>query len=124
MPGDMILMNGHVMTGEADPRPATAVAVVGGRIVAVGTDAEARAWRRPGILEIDLHGRTLVPGFIDAHCHPMMVGFWMQTIDARTPPNRSIAALTARIAARARGTLRRRPGEGAPQSRAATTRPD
>lgn len=104
MPGDLILVNGHVMTGELVQTGATAVAVRQGRIVAVGHDDEALAWRRPGVEVIDLGGRTVTPGFNDAHCHPMLVGFGLRDFDAATPPNRSIADLVAQVTARVRET--------------------
>src|SRR6516165_2049379 len=48
---------------------AEAVAVVGDRIVAVGSDAEVGRWVGPGTKVIDLHGRRVVPGFYDSHVH-------------------------------------------------------
>ncbi|MDI3341733.1 MAG: amidohydrolase [Sphaerobacter sp.] len=100
--GDIVFVNGHVMTGSGTPSGATAVAVRGGRIVAVGSDADALAWRGRGVEVIDLKGRTITPGFNDAHCHPMWVGFVLQQVNAATPPNRTIADLRARIAERVR----------------------
>ena len=57
-----------------DPtRPrAEAVAVRGGRIVAVGSARDIEAQRGPRTRRISLAGRTLVPGFQDAHVHPSM----------------------------------------------------
>lgn len=100
--GDIVLVNGHVMTGSGSPSAATAVAVRGGRIVAVGQDADVREWMGRGVEVIDLRGRTITPGFNDAHCHPMYLGFGLQQVDAATPPNRSIADIVARVAERVR----------------------
>lgn len=102
MPGDIILVNGHLMTGEGRPSNATAIAVRGGRIVALGDDDAALAWRVPHVEVVDLRSRTLAPGFNDAHCHPMYVGFTLQQVNAATPPNRNIPDIVARIAERAR----------------------
>lgn len=103
MPGDLILVNGHVMTGRlGGGRPLSGVAVRQGHIAAVGSDEEVLRWRRPGIEVIDLRGRTVTPGFNDAHCHPIAVGLGLQEVDARTPPNESIADIARRIAERAR----------------------
>lgn len=102
MAGDLIFVNGHLMTGSGQPSEATAIAVRGGRIVAVGGDDAALAWRGPGVEVVDLRGRTLAPGFNDAHCHPMYLGFSLQQIDASTPPNRAIPDIVARVAERAR----------------------
>jgi predicted amidohydrolase YtcJ len=48
---------------------AGALLVRGDRIEAVGADADLPAQRTPGTTLIDLHGRTLMPGFVDAHTH-------------------------------------------------------
>jgi len=103
MPGDLILVNGHVMTGQlGEQPPASALAVWHGRIAAVGSDEEVLSWRRPGIEVIDLARRTVTPGFNDAHCHPISVGLSLQHVDARTPPNESITDIVRHIAERAR----------------------
>jgi len=102
MPGDLIFVNGHVMTGAGRPSDATAVAVRGGRIVAVGSESDVRAWRGLGVEVVDLRGRTVTPAFNDAHCHPMSVGFTLRQIDAGTPPNASVTDIVARVAARVR----------------------
>lgn len=97
MTGNIALVNGQVITGLLNQQPATAVAVRNGRIVAVGTDAEVRKAAAPGSEIIDLAGRTVTPGFNDAHCHPMWVGFGLQEIDASTPPNVTISDIVARV---------------------------
>lgn len=97
MSSDLIFVNGHVMTGEVRPTNATAVAVRNGRIVAVGSDDEVKIWGQPQARTIDLRGRTIAPGFNDAHCHPMSVGFGLQEVDAHTPPNQCIADIVERI---------------------------
>ena len=55
-------------------RTAEALAVVDGRIVAVGPDAALRRWIGPRTRVIDLRGRTVTPGFGDAHVHPVTSG--------------------------------------------------
>jgi hypothetical protein len=55
------------------------VAVEAGRIVAL--DHEAIAWAEGSIERIDLRGKTLVPGFHDGHCHPILGGAWMTGAD-------------------------------------------
>src|SRR5258708_35602895 len=63
----LILINGKVWTvNPAQPR-AEAIACLGSRIVAVGTNAEIRRWAGPSTNTIDLRGRLGVPGFNDAH---------------------------------------------------------
>jgi predicted amidohydrolase YtcJ len=101
MPADLILTNGHVLTGEVTPSDATSVAIVRGRIVAVGDAAAVRDWQRPGMTVIDLNGRSMAPAFNDAHCHVMSVGFKANELDAATPPNRRIQDIIDRVAERA-----------------------
>ena len=71
---DLVLHSGRVFTGVGVHPTATAVAVTGGRISAVGTDAEVRAAAGPAAHVVDLRGRLLLPGFTDAHVHPVMGG--------------------------------------------------
>ncbi|MFD8209083.1 amidohydrolase [Streptomyces sp. NPDC059695] len=66
---DLVLVNARVRDPELTG--ATALAVHGGVITAVGTDAEARTWAGPGTETIDLAGATLTPGLTDAHSHPV-----------------------------------------------------
>jgi hypothetical protein len=66
---DLVLVGGKVFTA-ARPRPwAKAFAVRGERIVVAGTDAQAERWAGRRTRTIDLEGRVVVPGFIDAHAH-------------------------------------------------------
>jgi predicted amidohydrolase YtcJ len=99
-----LYINGHVMTGEVGQRPVSAVAVNEGRIVAVGDEVEVRAWSSPSTEVIDLKGRTMAPGFYDAHCHPMGVGFALQEVNAATPPNRTVSDIVNRFSERVRTT--------------------
>ncbi|QKW23190.1 amidohydrolase [Kitasatospora sp. NA04385] len=77
---DLVFTGGPVHT--VDPvRPyATSVAVSGGRITAVGHD-EVRELIGPATEVVDLHGRLLVPGFQDAHVHPVGAGVEMGQCD-------------------------------------------
>jgi predicted amidohydrolase YtcJ len=71
---DLIFVNGAVYTVDAARRWADAVAVRDGRIVAVGTDAAVAELRGDRTEVVDLRGRMLVPGFQDAHVHPVAAG--------------------------------------------------
>ena len=66
---DLLLINGNVLTMAEDQPRACAVAVEDGLIQAVGEEGELRSLRGRRTEVIDLKGRTLVPGFIDAHLH-------------------------------------------------------
>src|SRR5512135_1059876 len=65
----MIVTNAKVWTVDPKRPKAEAVAVIGNRIVAVGTAAEIDAWRGTETTMIDGRGRLLLPGFNDAHVH-------------------------------------------------------
>jgi predicted amidohydrolase YtcJ len=66
---EMIVTNARVLTmDEARPR-AEAVALAGGRILAVGARAEVEALAGQGCKVVDAGGRTLLPGFVESHMH-------------------------------------------------------
>lgn len=69
MQADLILRGGVVHTVDAARRTLTAVAVSGGRVAAVGSDADIADLRGPGTRVVDLDGAMVLPGFCDAHCH-------------------------------------------------------
>ncbi|MEW2403651.1 amidohydrolase [Streptomyces sp. NPDC046862] len=72
-PADLVLTGGHVHTVDAARSRATAVAVHGGQITAVGHD-EVHALIGPRTEVVDLAGKLLLPGFQDAHVHPQGAG--------------------------------------------------
>jgi len=76
---DLVLYNGVVLTQTAAP-PAQAVGVRDGRIVAVGRSADVLSACGPAANRIDLGGRTLIPGFNDAHAHVWKIGHLLTTM--------------------------------------------
>jgi predicted amidohydrolase YtcJ len=78
---DLIFVNGAVYTVDAARSWAQAVAVRDGRIASVGTDADVRELVGPRTEVVDLGGRMLVPGFQDAHVHPVGGGIDMVQCD-------------------------------------------
>ena len=72
---DRIWSGGPILTLNDSAMRAEAIAERGGRIVAVGSLAEVSKARGPGTRMIDLGGRALLPGFVDAHGHVTMGGF-------------------------------------------------
>ncbi|HEV2781207.1 MAG TPA: amidohydrolase family protein [Actinophytocola sp.] len=66
---DLVLHSGTVWTGRAHRRRAEGVAVLGKRIVAVGSDRDVLAWAGPRTRVIDLRGAFVAPGFRDQHTH-------------------------------------------------------
>jgi predicted amidohydrolase YtcJ len=69
---DLVLANGNIYTVTEKQPKAEAIAVKGDRIVFVGSNAEAKKFH--AVKVIDLHGRTVVPGLTDSHCHIFGIG--------------------------------------------------
>jgi len=105
-PAELVLTGGIVHT--VDPRRprAEAVAVRGTRIVAIGTSAEVSALVGRGTRVVELRGRTLVPGFEDAHAH--FLGIGLSHLDVDLVGAESYAEVVARVAKAVSG---RAPGE-------------
>src|SRR5215831_17227042 len=78
---DLIITNAKVWTVDSELPNAQAVAVLGGRIVAVGSNAEIDAWRGPSTHVIDAGGKLLLPGFNDAHVHFVSGGRQLDAVD-------------------------------------------
>ena len=71
---ELIVTNARVLTMDPGNPRAEAVAVAGGRILAVGARAEVEALAAPGCRVIDAGGRTLLPGFVESHLHLVLGG--------------------------------------------------
>ncbi len=101
---DLILVHGRVWTVDEAHPAAEAVAVTGGRISAVGTDAEIGELAGPSTTVVDLKGRLVLPGLIDNHAHFMAGGFQLQSVDLRA------AATMQQFAGLIADRARRHPG--------------
>jgi predicted amidohydrolase YtcJ len=103
----LVLLNSRVYTVDHSQPVAEGFAVSAGRFVAVGGTVEMRAFIGRGTQVIDARGRTVVPGFIDAHCHPASSG--LEEVRSVELMNlRSLDAIYAALRARAATTP---PGE-------------
>jgi len=85
---DLILLHGRVWTGEPAPgasatRIVEAVAIANGRILAVGSDEEIRAYAGPNTTVVDLKGHLAVPGLTDSHAHFIQGGFQLLSVDLK-----------------------------------------
>ncbi len=105
-PADLVLERGVVHTMDARRPRVEALAVRGKRILALGTSAEMAPLVGPKTRVIDLAGRTVVPGFDDAHAHLLGIGF--AHLDVDLVGTRSFAEVVQRVAEAVR---RHRPGE-------------
>lgn len=103
---DLILYNGRIRTIDPNQPRASAVAIANGRFLAVGSDDDVLALSKTGVKKIDLEGKSVVPGFIDAHTHPLYAGIrHLRWVDCDL---RSISAIQDAIRERAARTP---PGE-------------
>ncbi len=92
---DTVYHNGRIVTmWEARPQ-AEALAIRGNRFLAVGTNAQVLARAGPATRRVDLRGRTVVPGLIDSHTHP--IGAALSEKDGPVPVMNSIPEVLAYI---------------------------
>jgi len=107
MTPDLILTGADIRTMDPARPRAGALAAAGGRILALGTEAEMRALAGPGTRRIDAGGRLVLPGFQDAHIHFLNGGTDLvetaQLYDCTTTAG--IAAVLASHAARWQGPM-------------------
>ena len=99
---DLIITNAKVWTGDKSLPAAQAVAVLGDRIVAAGSNADIEAWHGSKTRMIDAAGKLLLPGFNDAHVHFVSGGSQLDNVqlnDASSPQE-----FGRRIAERAKST--------------------
>ncbi len=80
------------------------MAVRDGRILRVGRSADLRALAGPDTTTMDLQGRAVTPGIVDAHLHILYFGrqFWPGYLDIRFPKARTVEDLLKLVGDRAR----------------------
>jgi predicted amidohydrolase YtcJ len=98
---DLVLTGGEILTMQPEAPRAEALAIRGARIAAVGSDAEVRRWVGPATRVIDLHGRTVTPGLVDAHCHLYGLGEALEALPLRGMDRVEAVAQAVAEAARA-----------------------
>lgn len=92
----VLFYDAQVFTAEYDHPYAEAVAIRGDRIIAVGALGSVERIAGPTARKIDLHGKFLMPGMIDAHVHPILGGITL--IQANFPEAASVPALVQFVA--------------------------
>ena len=100
----LLITNAAIYTVDKQHPKAEAVAVIGDRIVAVGSSAEIDLWRGLDTKVIDARGKLLLPGFNDAHLHFISGGAQLDQVnltDATSPQE-----FTGRIAVQVKKTLK------------------
>jgi len=99
---DLILVNGRILTVDSADRVVQAVGISGNRIVAVGTNADVERAASPNARRIDLAGRAVTPGLLDAHDHFSGGGAErLYVLDLSYPSVKSIADVAAAIRTKA-----------------------
>jgi len=97
---DLIVTNARIYTVDERRPFGEAMAISGGRVRFVGSDRGALALRGPRTRVIDMEGRTVIPGMVDAHAHLLGLGMALRTVDLTG--TKSYDDVIARVAARAR----------------------
>jgi len=110
-PDIQVWHRGNVLTMDPRGSVATAIAIEGDHIVAVGSEEDVEPWMSRADVTVDLGGRTVVPGFIEAHGHFPGAGLEAIGADLNSPPIGSVRSIPEALEA-----LRRldavRPGDG------------
>ncbi len=102
-PADLVLRNGRIVTVDPELGTVHALAARGGRIVALGADAEASGLVGEQTRVIDLKGRLAIPGFIEGHGHFVGLGYSRQILDLTKVDNwDQIVAMVAAAVQRAK----------------------
>ncbi len=95
---NLIVTNANVITLDDRGSRAEAVAILGGRIVRVGTNEEAMSMAVDPVTVLDMGGKTVVPGFVESHVHPVMAAhFNLEMVNCGTPPNHTIADIVEKL---------------------------
>jgi predicted amidohydrolase YtcJ len=85
---ERVLVGGSVWTGDVDSPTAEAIAIAGGRIIAVGGSEAIRELSGAATEVVELDGRFVMPGFIDTHTHFLDGGFRLASVDLRDAASR------------------------------------
>ena len=110
-PAQQLFINGNVMTMDANNRIVEALAVRADRIEAVGSTDEIMALAEEGAEVVDLAGRTLLPGFVDAHGHFPGSGQRVIAADLGSPPVGTVTTMAELLAALRQRAEQTPPGE-------------
>lgn len=103
-PVDLLLYNATVITLDQSQPRAEMVVIKGNRILNVGREEDVESFKGARTRVVDCQGKTIVPGFNDAHCHPIGLAAGLLSVDCRPSSVRSIVELQAQIRQRAKQT--------------------
>lgn len=105
---DTVLLNGRIFCGLAEGF-AEALAIAGGKVLAVGSVDEIAALQGAGTKVVDLAGRVAIPGLNDAHMHLLPLGLAMGEVNLR--PEEGVASIDEILRRVAMAAKARKPGE-------------
>ena len=94
---DVIMRNGTFVTMDDARTVATGMWVRGDRVAALGRPEDLRSMAGPDAKVVDLGGATVVPGFVDAHCHISVVAYLLSGCDVSQPACPDIPSIQARL---------------------------
>lgn len=92
---DKLYFGGPILTMEDEQPRVEAVAVKEGRIVFAGSMAEAGVLADAGTVRADLKGRTMLPGFVDAHGHVFLIGLQALSANMLAPPDGEVTDIAS-----------------------------
>jgi predicted amidohydrolase YtcJ len=78
---DLIVTNARIYTVDDDRPLAEAMAIAGGRILFVGSERGAETYKGDSTRTLDVGGRTVIPGMVDAHAHLAGLGAALSSVD-------------------------------------------
>ena len=102
---DIVFINGQIETLNSKQPKANAVAIKDEKFIAIGSDQKIKAYIGSNTKVVDLKQKLAVPGFVDAHTHPMET-IWLKEawVDARYPGTPSVKQALMNITARVKTT--------------------
>lgn len=104
-PPETLLLHGRILTADSQNRVVQALAISGGKVSQLGSDAEIAALAGPATKIIDLNGRTATPGLIDTHAHIISTGVG-ELYEIRLGDARAVSEIVGRVAERVARTAK------------------
>lgn len=94
---DLVITNANIRTMDTKRTIARSIAMLNGKIIAIGSDADTKSLVGANTRVIDAGGKTIVPGFNDAHVHFMETGQQLSSVDLRSAqtPEEFVARIKA-----------------------------
>ena len=83
----LAIKNANIITLDENIPRASAILILNGTIAAIGDDSIVEEMTIPNLIHIDAAGKTIVPGFVESHTHPLMTGVRMNSgVNCGSPP--------------------------------------